>query len=230
MNIKYNTFSANMLKTFDDCPIKYDFLYNKKIYLPQKNNNAKIGENVHTLINYYLKKMDTSKFEQNLSKEEEILWKNFKNNEILQYDLLKSEYTFNVKLCEYWLTGRVDAMFNDSENYYIVDWKTGNEKHSLTDYQTCVYFYSIYEILKTKKLVTNEAQLHFKYIYLKHNSNTTFSYNSTTKNDQQQTLNSLINSLITYDFKNKQLLKLHSKCYTCNYFSICYNEENEVEY
>ena len=59
-----NSFSPNMLKTFEACPKKYYFKYIQKISVPQKNSLFEKGKKVHALANYYLRGDDISKMEK----------------------------------------------------------------------------------------------------------------------------------------------------------------------
>ena len=55
------TFTINMLKTFKECPQKYEFLYLKKIQLPESAKNTTSGNNIHNLIDFYLKGQEIRK-------------------------------------------------------------------------------------------------------------------------------------------------------------------------
>ena len=48
-------FSPNMLKTFEECPRKYEFRYVQNISAPQKSTPFEKGKKIHALANYYLR-------------------------------------------------------------------------------------------------------------------------------------------------------------------------------
>ena len=109
-----NSFTPNMLKTFETCPKKYYFKYIEKISVPQKSNLFEKGKKVHALANYYLRGDDISKMEKALNSEELKLWEILKQNEFFNKTYVK--------------------------NYYILDYKTGSiPKNPEYDYQTITY-------------------------------------------------------------------------------------------
>ena len=81
-----NSFSPNMLKTFEACPKKYYFKYVQKISVPQKSSLFEKGKKVHALANYYLRGDDISKMEKALGSDEKLTWEILKQNEFFQKD------------------------------------------------------------------------------------------------------------------------------------------------
>lgn len=219
-----NTFSSNMLKIYEECPQKYKLMYEDEIKLPQDNSFAEEGKNIHTLINYYFKGFDTSKLTKTLEGKEKILWQNFLNLKIAQNNIFKSEYPFNVKINgNYWLTGRIDAIKNDSMNpsskYTILDWKTGNiPKNPKNDLQTYVYLYSLYNILSHKKLIKNYEDLTFTYINLKDNSQYTTNLDEKKYLESERKIIKIISNIKTKAFKNNTD---DTKCYKCSHQILC---------
>lgn len=232
-----NTYSENMLKTFEECPQKYFFQYVENIQIPQNMKHSETGKNLHALINYYFKGFDITKILKSLNQEEEILWQNFLNLKIKKENIYKSEYSFNVKIDETsWLTGRIDAIINTNDKYLIYDWKTGNiPKDPESDLQTCIYLFSIYEILKTKKLLKKIDDLSFIYTNLKTNQIFQIYLNDKKLVEIKNRILSTIDRLQSYiDFthnsQENQNLKLHEKsnknhkniaCKKCKYKIIC---------
>ena len=109
-----NSFSPNMLKTFEVCPKKYYFKYIQKISVPQKSSLFEKGKKVHALANYYLRGDDISKMEKALKDEELKLWEILKQNEFFQKTYVNSEYNVSCKIGNYWIGGRLDALMKDS--------------------------------------------------------------------------------------------------------------------
>lgn len=166
-----NIYTSGMLKTYTECPAKYNLMYNEHIQIPYDNTNSEIGNKIHALINYYYKGFDISRMtnfkdDENASLLKE-LWNNFL--EIKPKNILKSEYVFNAKLMENTiLTGRVDGIFKNGKNIIIADWKTGSENLDIeNNAQTEVYLYSIYVLLKEVRVIDKFENLSIIYYFLK---------------------------------------------------------------
>ena len=155
-----------MLKTFLDCPQKYIFKYNERIAVPQKASWFEKGKKVHALAHYYLRGDNIAKLEQALNREEKLIWQNLLNNKYFQKQYVNSEYNLSCKIGEYWIGGRLDALMQDDNSMYILDYKTGTPpKKPEQDFQTMVY------LLCVSKLHPNFKNLYFVYIDLKNNEN-----------------------------------------------------------
>ena len=76
------TYTLNKLQMYDECPQKYKLCYIDKVHIIEPISKTKTGNNIHALINYYLKGMDVTKLVESLSKAEKLLWFNFKNSDI----------------------------------------------------------------------------------------------------------------------------------------------------
>lgn len=225
-----NTYSSNMLKTFEECPKKYFFQYIENIQIPQSTKSADIGKNIHALINYYFRGFDINKIVNSLSQQEKTLWQNFINLGMKKEDIYKSEYSFNVKINENnWLTGRIDAIIKTSDKYHIYDWKTGTiPEKAETDIQTCIYLFSTYKILKNKNLISNIEDLHFIYINLKTNEKTKINLNKKKYIEIENKILHTIDNIQSYKVfspyysSNKELeINEKSKCQKCKYKTIC---------
>ncbi len=214
-----NNFSPNMLKTFDNCPIKFHFKYIDRISVPQKSSIFEKGKKVHALAHYYLRGDNIDKLEQALNSSEKQIWQNLKTNPYFQKTYVNSEYNLSCKVGGYWVGGRIDALMkelqdNNSFNYYILDYKTGTvPKNPEYDYQTMVY------LLCADKLLQEYNNLKFIYIDLKNNENCIIDFTPDKKEEYE---NKLIN--ICEQISNAQLPEEieHSKiCEFCEYRKIC---------
>ena len=207
-----NSFSPNMLKTFEACPVKYHFKYIQKISVPQKNTLFEKGKKVHALANYYLRGDNISKLEKALNSEEKTIWEILKKNEYFQKSYINSEYNISCKVGNYWIGGRLDALMKDENNYYILDYKTGSiPKNPEYDYQTSVY------LLSASKMYGKNIK--FIYIDLKNNQNCIIDF--TPKKEKEYEKNILA---ICDKITNAQLPEEieHSKmCEFCEYRKIC---------
>ncbi len=207
-----NSFSPNMLKTFEACPQKYYFKYIEKISVPQKSNLFEKGKKVHALANYYLRGDDISKMEKALNSEELKLWEILKQNEFFNKTYVNSEYNLSCKVDNYWIGGRLDALMKDDKNYYILDYKTGSiPKNPEYDYQTVTY------LLCASKMYGDNIK--FVYIDLKNNQNSIINFNSTKAQEYEKRITDICNKITNAQFSEEIE---HSKiCDFCEYKKIC---------
>lgn len=209
-----NSFSPNMLKTFETCPKKYYFKYIEKISVPQKNNLFEKGKKVHALANYYLRGDDISKMEKALNSEELKLWEILKQNEFFNKKYIASEYNISSRIENFWIGGRLDALMQDEQNYYILDYKTGTiPQNPETDFQTIIYLTS------TDKMLSNKKNLYFVYIDLKNNQNQIIEFTQQTKENYKNFLIKKCNMIL--DTKNFEEKKNRKNCTFCEYNKMC---------
>lgn len=166
-----NTYSAGMLKTFLECPIKYGYIFEEHIDIPSNDKNTVTGKKIHALINYFFKNSDIKKMLTAIENENNSdllpLWNNFLSFKIS--NVIESEYTFNILLNEKnKLTGRVDAIVQNDSSIEILDWKTGKSQNinPEADMQTLVYMYSIYKLFKHFNKISFPEQLSMTYYFL----------------------------------------------------------------
>lgn len=207
-----NSFSPNMLKTFEACPKKYYFKYIEKISVPQKSSLFEKGKKVHALANYYLRGDDISKMEKTLNSEELKLWEILKQNEFFNKTYVNSEYNLSCKVENYWIGGRLDALMKDDKNYYILDYKTGSiPKNPEYDYQTITY------LLCASKMYGDNIK--FVYIDLKNNQNSIIDFNTTKAQEYEKRITDICNKITNAQFPEEIE---HSKiCNFCEYKKIC---------
>lgn len=213
-------YSPNMLKTFKSCPLKYKFKYIDRISLPQKASFFEKGKKVHALANYYLKGDDISKFEPTLNENEKIAWNHLKSNEFFSYKYVNSEYNLSCKIGDYWIGGRLDAIVkkhkNESETYYILDYKTGSiPKNPEYDYQTMVYLLC----LSSAPFITPQDQIKFVYIDLKNNQNCVIDFTQEKKVEYEKAITTICSNIeniqIPEDIEHQKM------CDFCEYKKIC---------
>lgn len=217
-----NTFTVNKLQTYDECPQKYKLCYIDNIKIlenPIFAEKAEKGNNLHNLINFHLKGQDIRKLITTLTPAEKSLWINFKESEIKNYNIKESEYTFNVKIDEHWLTGRIDALFQHNENYIILDWKTGeNFKHNQVKFQTAFYLLCFYEILKAKGTIKTPEQIELHYMNIATNTTIKIPFDKDKYVQYKTKILEIINKINTNPnfFCNKT-----EQCKTCKFCRAC---------
>lgn len=208
-----NSFSPNMLKTFETCQKKYYFKYVQNISVPQPVSFFEKGKNIHALANYYLRGTDISSLLPALSDEEKQIWGRLLNNEFFQKTYVNSEYNLSAKINDFWIGGRLDALMRDGDDYFILDYKTGAiPKNPEYDYQTMVYLICADRVLKVYN------SLKFVYIDLKNNKNYVINFNSDKKVEY-------INALTLLCAKISQTTEFGlstDKCKFCEYSKLCY--------
>ena len=199
---------------------KYKFKYIDRISLPQKASFFEKGKKVHALANYYLKGDDISKFEPTLNENEKIAWNNLKRNEFFSYKYVNSEYNLSCKIGDYWIGGRLDAIVkkhkNESETYYILDYKTGSiPKNPEYDYQTMVYLLC----LSSAPFITPQDEIKFVYIDLKNNQNCVIDFTQEKKVEYEKAITTICSNIeniqIPEDIEHQKM------CDFCEYKKIC---------
>lgn len=213
-------YSPNMLKTFKSCPLKYKFKYIDRISLPQKASFFEKGKKVHALANYYLKGDDISKFEPTLNENEKIAWNNLKSNEFFSYKYVNSEYNLSCKIGDYWIGGRLDAIVkklkNESETYYILDYKTGSiPKNPEYDYQTMVYLLC----LSSAPFITPQDEIKFVYIDLKNNQNCVIDFTQEKKLEYEKAITTICSNIENIQIPEN--IEHQKMCDFCEYKKIC---------
>lgn len=216
------TYTLAKLQMYDECPQKYKLCYIDRVHIVeniQKLNASKTGTNIHNIVNFYLKGMDVSKLVNALSPREKILWHNFKNSEIKNLNYIASEYAFNLRIDEYWLTGRIDALFETGDDYIILDWKTGESfSPENVKFQTTFYLFCMYEILKAKKYLKEPKQLSLYYMDLYANSLVKIHFDDDLYIKYKSQILDIINKINNSAnfFCNKT-----DKCKQCKYYRAC---------
>ncbi len=209
-----NNFSPNMLKTFENCPVKFNLKFNEKITVPQNPALFEKGKKIHALANYFHRGAEISKLEKALTESEAEAWNRLKNNEYFSKKCLHSEYPITAKIEDIWVFGRLDAIVQDGENYFILDYKTGSiPKNPEQDFQTMIYLICADLILPPRK------SLAFIYIDLKNNQNYVINFTEELKLQYSKTLiNQCHEILSTKDFEGKES---RQHCKFCEYNKIC---------
>lgn len=199
-----------MLKTFQKCPQKYWLKYIKKLPAPQKSSTFEKGKKIHALAHYYLRGDNIEKLEKALNNEEIQIWQNLKNNKFLSETYVNSEYNLSCQVDKYWVGGRLDALVKNNEEYFILDYKTGQAPlNAEFDFQTIVY------LLCVSKKYSNNVK--FVYIDLKNNQNHIIPLNNIYKYETN-----IINICQSIENFQPQEDIVHTKmCEFCEYKKFC---------
>ena len=213
---KMQIFSQNMLKTFEECPKKYEYRYINKLSVPVSTKIFEKGKKIHALAHYYLRGDNIEKFLPTLTQEEKLIWERLLSNEYFQKQYVNSEYNLNSKINEYWVGGRLDAFVKTENNYFILDYKTGAiPKNPNEDFQTMIYLVCADEILK--KGWGNSFTLNFVYIDLKNNQNHLIDYNENKREIYKDKITTACKKITeTQIFSGNK-----TRCQYCEYNKFC---------
>ncbi len=206
-----NNFSPNMIKTYLTCPKKYYYQYVENVAMPKSSLPFEKGKKIHALANYYLQNIKIDRIETALTGAELEIWELLKQNPFYNMNYLKSEFSLMLKLSDFWLGGRLDALVNNGDNYYILDYKTGTiPKDPEYDPQTMIY------LLCADKYLKNYKTLSFVYIDLKNKQNYVIEFNEDLKAKYRQNLLEICNKISA------------DSLYCCNDKSCKYCEFNKI--
>ena len=206
----FQTFSPNMLKTYDICPKKFYFKYVKNISMPVNDEIFELGKNIHAIASYYLKKQNIDKMEKSLSDREKNIWDYLKNLKYFAYEVIDTEYNLSFRIGEYFYGGRLDALVKNKDEYFIIDYKTGSApKNAKYDFQTMIYLLAVSAFFKTDKVS-------FVYIDLKNREEVKVELQAELVKEYE---NKLID--ITLKINSEDFSKLQKEC-KCEYNIICY--------
>ncbi|MGN0004913.1 MAG: PD-(D/E)XK nuclease family protein [Candidatus Gastranaerophilaceae bacterium] len=217
--------TVGMIKSFIDCPQKYNFMYSEHLDFPTDDKQAEIGKKLHALINYYYKGFDISKItDVDLLKKDNIfiLWQNFL--EMVPENVVATEFTFNTKLSDnYRLTGRVDALQQNGDKWVILDWKTGKSVavSAEIDPQTMVYMYCFYKILFAEKKIESYEDISMKYIFLAEKKIKTVNFSKEKYFKFEEFLLNYSEKIYNFDKNPQRPIKPCKDCDNCKYFVFC---------
>ena len=218
----YQQLSPNMLKTFQECPRKFDFRYLQDIQMPVNDEIFEFGKNIHALASYYLRGENIDKMEKSLAPKEFEVWNSLKSCKYFAYDVVNTEYNLAVKIGNHFFGGRLDALVKNGDKYYILDYKTGSApKNAKYDYQTIIYTLCVKEFFKTENVA-------FVYIDLKHKEEVMIPFSSDLEEEYKNKLLEISNKIDAYETAPKKAecnkIKYEGGIsrYPCEYSIICF--------
>lgn len=215
----YQQLSPNMLKTFDECPRKFDFKYLQDIQMPVNDEIFEFGKNIHALASYYLRGEFIDKLEKSLSAKELEVWNYLKECKYFAYDVINTEYNLAVRIGKHFFGGRLDALLKNGTAYYILDYKTGSApKNPKYDFQTIIYTLCVKEFFKTDNII-------FVYLDLKHREEVVIPFSTDIEEAYRQKLIEISNKIDAYESapKKQECFNDNNNMYpACEYSIICF--------
>lgn len=204
-------YSPQMLNTFQECPVKYYYRFVKNIIAPTLDSKFLVGKNIHALASYYLKAQDISMYE--LNDNEVMMWNNLKGCKYFSYSTQMVESTVACNVSGNWIGGRLDALVAKDEDYYILDYKTGEiPNNAKYNYQTIVY------LMSCDKLISNYKSLNFVYLNVRTGEEEIITFSDTLNQEYEDKLTNIINDIVKLSVpiphKNQQ-------CLRCSYAKMC---------
>ena len=217
----YQQLSPNMLKTFDECPRKFDYKYLQNIQMPVNDDIFEFGKNIHALASYYLRKEFIDKMEKSLTPKEFEVWNYLKGCKYFSYEVVNTEYNLAVKIGKHFFGGRIDALVKNENSYYILDYKTGSApKNAKYDFQTMIYMLAVSEFFKTNNII-------FVYLDLKNKTEVNIDFNNDLADKYKKLLSEITEKIDNYDSAPKKIECNNRNSdniypHTCEYSIICY--------
>lgn len=206
----FQSFSPNMLKTFELCPKKFYFRYVKNISMPVNDEIFEFGKNIHALASYYLRKENIDRMETSLTPKEKDIWEYLKGIKYFKYETVATEYNLSAKLGQYFFGGRLDALLKDGNKYYILDYKTGAiPKNAKYDFQTITYLLAVQKFFNTDNVT-------FVYLDLKNRKESVIELTPALEKEYKERLGQ-----ITEKIEHEDYIKNKNVC-PCEYKIICY--------
>ena len=215
--------TAGMIKTFEECPIKYNLIYEKHLEIPSNDEYAEKGKKLHALINYYIKGYDIKNLIKSLENDENKelykLWNTFLSLDINMCE--ESEFSFSVPFDEnIKIAGRTDAIRKIGNKYEILDWKTGKSENinPENDWQSVVYLFGLYELFYYNKKIKNYDDLSMTYCFLNENIKKTVNFSKETYENYKEKLSEIIKKISqSQDIS----IKNTNSCSKCSFNIIC---------
>ncbi len=206
----FQSFSPNMLKTFELCPKKFYFRYVKNISMPVNDEIFEFGKNIHALASYYLRNENIDRMEASLNEREKEVWEYLKGVNYFKYETVETEYNLTARIGNHFFGGRLDALVKDGDKYYILDYKTGSiPKNAKYDYQTMIYLLSVQKFFKTDNVT-------FVYIDLKNKKEFVIELTPELTKEYEEKLAKITEKIEHEDYHKKQ------EFCPCEYKIICY--------
>ena len=206
----FQSFSPNMLKTFEQCPKKFYLKYVKNVSMPMNDEVFELGKNIHAIASYYLRKENIHKMENSLSEREKLIWDYLKGINYFGFETINTEYNLMVKIGGYFFGGRLDALVKNSDKYYILDYKTGSApQNAKYDFQTMIYLLAVREFFKTDNVT-------FVYLDLKNKTEVAIELTPDLIKEYEIKLIDIVRKIESEEFIKKQ------KDCKCEYEIICY--------
>lgn len=207
-----------MFKAFDECQQKFFFKYIQKLSVPQRSALFEKGKKIHALANYYLNGENIEKMEKVLTPDEKIAWETLKSSKYFNLNVVNTEYNLSCKIGKYWVGGRLDAFMHDGQNFFILDYKTGNiPQNAEQDFQTIVYLLCADKFLKQKG---EYKSLKFVYLGLKKDIEQEIILDENLKKQYEEKIVSTCKN-IDFAVNSNIFSKNEERCNSCEYNKLC---------
>lgn len=213
--------TSDCFETLKRCPYAYYLKYVKGIRFADRKGAYQLGRDIHSLAYYKLQGLPIEKIEKNLDEVSKKHWVNLQKYPLLSEKLVCAEWGFDVPIVdEYWINGRIDAVFSIGDEYVIADWKTGQSLPYAPEesYQALIYMWAFYCCQDDLGLKFEPEQLKFIFV-------------STEKEGVQKEVQcsremiSKIDSLLKEKIKEMEeaesFEKIKNSCGFCPYEGIC---------
>lgn len=186
------THTVHTLKTWDKCQKRFELDIIQQLHWPSNPQNFKLGQTIHTMLDYQAKNLPLDHLISSLEPDEKIAWDILAKSDWLTAPIVASEWPFSLCVEDHWLYGRIDRIIkveltsgglidtarsektesflterNLMSRYTIVDWKTGTATPLLPqeDWQTRIYLFAVYTLASELGIsISAPEQLEFAYV------------------------------------------------------------------
>jgi RecB family exonuclease len=244
MYYKFTPYSVSKIECFEQCPMKFKFIYIDKIKVKSKQYHLQKGKTWHKLIelklfnkikeykNHNYLEYTIKEFYKDLPKIKKLFksdnfkyFYNYKNIICEQYFVIDKDlncYFTDIPKENILLKGYIDYIGYNDNKLDIIDWKTGGKsKESILKYPKSFFQLNIYQYVCSK--IFNNKNIKSGYFYIEHDllvKNENFNLNIT-----EESFLDKIDKIENAKFFNKNESAL---CYWCDYRTICEVTKDEI--
>lgn len=201
-----------MFNLYKECENKFYYQYIEQVDAPVLDENFLEGKNIHNLASYYLRGNDIDKYVVQLSEKELVYWNRLKKTPYFNYEIVGVEKSLSMKVDDYWIGGRLDAIVKSKNDYFILDYKTGGVNSDKTyDFQTMVY------LLLCDELYEDSSSLTFVYLDLKNNKEVKIFFTKDLKEEYLERIRTACAGMSNLCIEHKTVCTDRN----CNYSKLC---------
>ncbi|MCA9841519.1 MAG: PD-(D/E)XK nuclease family protein [Vampirovibrionales bacterium] len=150
-----DAYSVNHLKTWRQCPKKFELALERRLNWPSDPKNFRLGKGVHQLLDYRASGLAIEAIVAASDADIALGYQRLAESPWGQANVVASEWGFSLCLPDEdgshsrWIYGRVDRIVRhptDPKQVVILDWKTGTRipQQIETDWQTRIYLLAVY--------------------------------------------------------------------------------------
>ena len=106
------THTVHTLKTWDKCQKRFELDIIQQLHWPSNPQNFKLGQTIHTMLDYQAKNLPIEHLLPSLSADEKQAWDILTKSDWLTAPIIASEWPFSLCVEGHWLYGRIDRIIS----------------------------------------------------------------------------------------------------------------------